>query len=121
MITHLCHVPIFQCSVFFVGDCSAGEAVEAIFRLKRKRTMVSLSDSNNGSVAVAGGDVFVWVKDLERGSVFVHELTHAACSIMQVKGIPLCDQTEEVMCYLVGWLKKSVMDKVYKKRERSRK
>lgn len=118
MITHLVKVPIFQCGVYFVGDCLAGEAIEAIFRLQRKRTMVALSDDNNGSVAVAGGDVFVWVKDMERGSVMLHELAHAACSIMETRGIPQCKETEEVMCYLIGWLKIHVMDKAYEKRSR---
>lgn len=35
---------------------------------------------------------------------------------MEIKGIPQCRETEEVMCYLVGWLKINLLDKVYQKR-----
>jgi hypothetical protein len=39
-----------------------------------------------------------------------------ACSIMESRGIPQCHETEEVMCYLVGWLKLNVLDKVLTKK-----
>jgi len=118
MITHLAHVPIFNRSVFFVGDCSSEDAEEAVYRLKRLRTQVSFTCSGDGGVRDSGGDVFVWVKDLERASIVAHELAHAACSIMEVCGIPQCRDTEEVMCYLIGWLKINVQDKVYDKLEK---
>jgi len=118
MITHLAHIPIFGRSVFFVGDCNAEEAEAAIYRLRGKRTQVCRSHSAEGCVRDSGGDVFVWVKDLGRASIVAHELGHAACSIMEVCGIPQCRETEEVMCYLIGWLKINVQDKVYSKREK---
>lgn len=117
MITHLTHVPIFGRSVFFVGDCDGKDAEDAIYRIKRKRTQVSLSYAADGCVRDSGGDVFVWVKDLKRASVVAHELAHAACSIMECCGIPQCRETEEVMCYLIGWIKINVQDKVYEKLE----
>jgi hypothetical protein len=119
MITHLAHVPIFNRSVFFVGGCPAEEAENAIYRLKGKRTKVSLSYRADGCVRDCGGDVFVWVKDLDRASVVAHEVAHAACSIMEVCGIPQCRETDEVMCYLIGWLKINVQDKVYDKLEKA--
>jgi len=118
MITHLARVPIFNRFVFFVGNCSAEDAEDAIYRLKNKRTQVSLTHTAEGCVRDSGGDVFVWVKDLDKASVVSHELAHAACSIMEECGIPLCRDTEEVMCYLVGWLKLNVLDKVYLKYEK---
>lgn len=36
-------------------------------------------------------------------------------SIMETCGISQCRETEEVMCYLIGWLKINVQDKVYDK------
>lgn len=120
MITHLANVPIFNRSVFFVGDCSGQDAEEAIYRLRRKRTQVSLTYSAEGCVRDCGGDVFVWVKDLSRASVVAHELAHAACTIMELCGIPQCRETEEVMCYLIGWLKIAVQDKVYEKIDRQK-
>lgn len=118
MITHLAHVPIFKCSVFFVGDCENVPAMDAIYRLRGKKTRCEIHDSNLGSVHTINGDVYCWVRDLEQGSTVLHELTHVACSIMERCGIPQCRETEEVMCYLVGWLKINVMDKVYAKREK---
>lgn len=117
MITHLAHVPIFNRSVFFVGDCSASDAEDAIYRLRKKRTQVSMLHTANGCVRDSGGDVFVWVKDLGKASVVAHELAHAACSIMELCGIELCRETEELMCYLIGWLKINIQDKVYDKWE----
>lgn len=118
MITHLAHIPIFNRSVFFVGDCPGEDAEEAIYRLRRKRTKVSLTYTAAGCVRDCNGDVFVWVKDLKKASVVAHELAHAACSIMDVCEIPQCRDTEEVMCYLIGWLKINVQDMVYEKFEK---
>ncbi len=101
-----------------MGGCEGQDAEEAIYRLRKKRTQVSLTYSADGCVRDSGGDVFVWVKDLDRASVVAHELAHAACSIMEVCGIPQCRDTEEVMCYLIGWLKINVQDKVYDKLEK---
>lgn len=120
MITHLAHVPIFNRSVFFVGNCDGPTAEDAIYRLRRKRTQVSLTYSADGCVRDCNGDVFVWVKDLERASVVAHELAHAACSVMEVCNIPICRETEEVMCFLIGWLKINVQDKVYDKLEKAK-
>jgi len=117
VIKLLVHVPIFNRSVFFVGDCSGADAEDAIYRLRKKRTQVSMVYTAEGCVRDRGGDVFVWVKDLDKASVVAHELAHAACSIMELCGIELCMETEEVMCYLIGWLKINVQDKVYEKRE----
>lgn len=118
MITHLAHVPIFNCSVFFVGDCDHVNAMDAIYKLKGKKTRCELEPGKDGQVRDINGDVFCWVKDCEQGSIVLHELVHVACSIMEVKGIPQCRETEEVMCYLSGWLKLHVMDKVYEKRRK---
>lgn len=117
MITHLAYVPIFTCAVFLVGDCDHIEAMDAIYALEGKKTRCELTDGPLGSVRSVGGDVFCYIKDLEAGSVMFHELTHVACSIMEIHGIPLCTETEEVMAYLVGWLKINVMDPIYEKRE----
>jgi hypothetical protein len=121
MITHLANVPIFNRSVFFVGDCSGQDAEEAVYQLGNERTQVSFTYSASGCVRDSGGDVFVWVKDLGKASIVAHELAHAACSIMETCGIPQCRETEEVMCYLIGWLKLHVQDKVYGKFEKKRK
>ena len=115
MIKHLSHVPIFNRSVFFVGDCTGEAAEEAVYKLHKKRTQVSFTYSADGCERDCNGDIFVWVKDLNMASVVAHELAHAACSIMEVCGIPQCRETEEVMCYLIGWLKINVQDKIYEK------
>ena len=121
MITVLAHVPIFNRSVFFVGDCDTRKAEREIYKLKGKKTEISFSGDTLGEVVSAGGDVFVWVRDLNRASVVAHELAHASCSIMQICGIPLCRDTEELMCYLIGWIKINVQDKVYRKLEKQNK
>lgn len=109
----LVQVPIFLRHVFFVGDCSVSEAEDAIYKLKGKRTQCSLTATAEGCVRTVGGDIYIWVKDTKRASIVAHELVHAACSIMEACNIPQCRETEEVMCYLVGWLKINIQDKVY--------
>lgn len=101
-----------------VGDCDSLTADAAVFRLHRKGVKVTFTSDAAGCVCIAGGDVFIWVKDLDKGSVVMHEITHAAASVMQCCGIPLNADTEEVLCYLVGYLKIHLMDKIYTKRER---
>lgn len=115
MIKHLQHIPIFNRAVFFVGNCSAKKASDVIYKLKRKGTKVEFTLSSNGGVREANGDVFIWVKDLNYASIVAHELAHAAVSIMECANIPLCSETEELMCYLIEWLKINVQDKVYNK------
>lgn len=119
MVTHLTHVPIFNCSVFFVGDCDHIEAMDAIYKLRGKRTRCELSAGYDGLVRIINGDVYCWVKDAGRESIMMHEFMHVACSIMEIDGIPQCRETEEVMCYLGGWLKWAMIDKIHKKREKA--
>jgi len=118
MIKHLAHVPIFNRSVFFVGNCSAQDAEDAVYKLQNKKTQINFTYDAEGCVRDSNGDVFVWVRDLNKASVVAHELAHAACSIMEICGIPLCSDTEELMCYLIGWLKINVQDVVYEKFEK---
>jgi len=115
MITQFRNVPIFRCTVFFVGDCSGAEAEDAVYKLGDRRTQVSFDHTSDGGVRSSGGDVFVWVKNLEQASCVAHELAHTACAIMENHGVPLCPETEEVMCYLIGWLKINIQDDVYEK------
>lgn len=115
MIKALAHVPIFNRSVFFVGNCTQEEGEEVVYQLKGEKTVLAFPDACLGAVVTCGGDIFVWVKDLNKASVVAHELAHAACSIMEICNIPLCRDTEELMCFLIEWLKINVQDKVYAK------
>ena len=121
MIKLLVHVPIFNCSVFFVGDCNGIDAEVAIYKLRNKKTQISMNYQASGGVRDNGSDVFMWVKDLNMASVMAHELAHVACSIMELCNIPQCRETEEVMCYLIGWLKINIQDAVYTKFEKTTK
>lgn len=123
MIKVLCHVPIFLRSVFFVGNCTSDEADDAVYKLKGEKTRINFTRTAQGCVIGYGGDVFVWVKDLDKPSVVAHELAHVAVTIMDICNIPLCNDTEELMCFLIGWLKINVQDKAYsklKKKEKAR-
>lgn len=112
-ITKLAHIPIFNRSVFFVGNCKAAKAIEKVYQLKKKKTQVWFDEGKDGQVVSVGGDIFCWVKDLNRSSIVAHELAHVACSIMEECGVPQCRETEEVMCYLIQWLKLYIQDPVY--------
>jgi hypothetical protein len=118
MIFHSVEVPIFSRSVFFVGNCDDKEASDAIYQFDDKRTRIYFSATSLGGVRDAEGDVYVWVRDLSKASIVAHELGHAACSIMECCGINLCRETEELMCYLIEWLKISVQDPVYQEYEK---
>jgi len=120
-ITNLVEVPIFNRSVFFIGNCSRERAEKECFLLKSKDSKIEFSHDSQGGVRIYEGDIFVWVNDLEKASVVAHELAHTAVSIMECVNIPLCADTEELMCYLIGWLKINVQDPVYKKFSKKKK
>ncbi len=121
MITVLCEVPIFLRHVVFIGDCSQNDAEDWIYKLRGKRTRCVFAENSNGGVRDVNGDIYVWVKDTSFASIVAHELAHVACTIMEVCHIPQCRDTEELMCYLIGWLKINVQDKVYEKKEKATK
>jgi hypothetical protein len=121
MITCLTEVPIFNRSVFFAGNCTSLEANAAVYDLNGQKTKVEFTPTALGCVTHRSGDIFVWVKDLNQASVVAHELAHAAVSIMDICNIPLCSDTEELMCFLIGWLKINVQDRVYSKWEKQKK
>lgn len=106
-------IPIFNNSVVFVGDCDAAEASDAIYRYKGKRSKVEFGGGCIGGVRDYGGDVFCWVSDTQKASIVFHELVHVASSIMETRNIPLCRETEELLAYLVQYLKLKLADKVW--------
>lgn len=120
-IKYIVEVPIFNRAVVFVGNCSPEKAAKVIYKIQGKDTKITFTPTADGCVRDFGGDVFVWVRDLSKASVVAHELAHAACSIMEICHIPLCGDTEELMCFLIGWLKIHVQDEVYTKLEQQEK
>ena len=102
-------VPIFRLSVVACANCSAQEAVDAFYDYEGKRSALKARDSA-GWVQHYGGDVFMWVKDTEQASLVFHELVHVAYSICEIKGIAY---DEELIAYLMGWLKQNVADELF--------
>lgn len=101
-------VPIFIMSVVVVGNCTAEEACAAIYDYEGKRTIAEPRESQ-GWVQEHNGDVFMWVRDINRASIVFHELVHVAFSICHIRGM---QYDEELIAYLVGWLKIEVADKL---------
>ena len=109
MIIFHVEVPIFLMGVVVCCDCPPQEAVDAIYDYHGHRITLEPRDCP-GWVQHAGGDIYMYVKDADRGSIVLHELTHVAFSICEIRGMK---PDEELICYLVGWLKLEVMDRLY--------
>lgn len=120
MIFKALEVPIFLRHILFVGNCEASDAIDAIYHYAGKRIIVELDNSARGQCITQGGDCFVWVKDLDECSTFMHEMTHAATGIMRICGIPLNDCTDELQAYLIGWLKLELLDPVYEEHAKAK-
>ena len=54
--------------------------------------------------------MFMWVRDVGRASIVFHELVHVAFSICHIRGM---QYDEELIAYLVGWLKIEVADRMF--------
>jgi hypothetical protein len=51
---------------------------------------------------------WIWVKDKNDISCLAHEVFHLTYTVLDIKGIQLCDSSEEVFAYLTGWLFKLI-------------
>ncbi len=112
MIYARADVPIYNLSVVCIAGCEFEDAKAELY--VRHRVDLGGDDGYaRGRCVCHEGDVYLWVKDLERGSDFIHEVTHAATAIMELRGIPLSYETDEVLAYLMGWLKINLLDVVY--------
>lgn len=102
-------VPIFRMSVVVCANCTPQEACAEFYAYKGKQSMLEPRESD-GWVQHYAGDVFMWVRDLERASTVFHELVHVAYSICEIKGM---HPDEELIAYLVGWLKIGIADRLF--------
>jgi len=102
-------VPMFRMAVCVCADCTSQEAVDAFYDYEGKRTILDATGST-AWVQYAGGDVFMWVSDTSEASVVFHELVHVAFGICSTRGM---EPDEELIAYLVGWLKIEVADKLF--------
>lgn len=107
MLFHV-DVPIFQMAVVVCADCEVRTAVNMMYDYEGHRTILEPRDCP-GWVQHAGGDIYMYVRDSEKGSLILHELTHVAFSICEIRGM---SYDEELICYLVGWLKLNVLDRM---------
>lgn len=114
MILFHVNVPIFDMAVVFCGDCPAEEANNAFYDYEGTRAKIQFEDTNRGSVTDCNGDVYCWVKNTDWCSTIFHEMVHVAFSICEVKGM---EPDEELIAYLVGWLKINVVERIQDERD----
>lgn len=104
-------IPIFRMSVVTCANCNADKAQELFYSFKGKNSKVEARHTD-GWVQHYNGDIFMWVRDTEQASIVFHELVHTAFSICEIKGM---QPDEELIAYLVGWLKIHVADVLFEK------
>ena len=111
-------VPIFRMSVAVCCGCSSQDAVDVFYDYKGKKSRLAndaRESSSTGWVQAHGGDVFMWVENpKDAASTVFHELVHVAFSICQSRGM---QYDEELLAYLVGWLKIEVADRIFNEAE----
>lgn len=108
-------IPIFNRSVVVCFGCSAEEASHLCYMCKGAGgepvgAKVEFTSIANGGVRDWGGDVYVWIKDPVYASIVFHELVHVAFTVCQICGMR---EDEELIAYLVQWLKVNVADKIF--------
>lgn len=61
---------------------------------------------------VDGKRFLFWFRDKKpQKSLVAHEALHAAVQTLRESGVPLCDQVEEVLAYLVGFWVRAILQK----------
>lgn len=108
-------IPIFCTSVVLCANCTAEEACAAIYRYKKKDTVLNPEETLSW-VQTYEGDVYMWVRDVSRASTVFHELVHVAFAICRLRGM---QPDEELIAYLVGWMKIHIADKLFEVNSRA--
>jgi len=106
-------VPIFDVSIAVCTGCTAEEAQNQFYDLQGYRSVVNIPDRSDGACYVPEGasEIYMWVDDpMKHASTVFHELVHVAMGICDQRGM---DQDEELIAYLMGWLKKNVADRIF--------
>lgn len=103
-------VPIFGVQVVTCTGCTAEEAQNQFYDLQGMRSVVKVPDGR-GACLIPGDEIYVWVKDPDNNaSTVFHELVHVALGVCDLRGM---QRDDELVAYLVGWLKQNVADKVF--------
>ena len=108
------HFDLFDRSVLAVIGMPEEDALVE-FRKFAEEKNVKLAHLENvggakGWCQDADGDVFIWVRDLDNPSTFLHEIVHAAFRLCELCGIGI---NEELICRIVGELKRGIFDDIY--------
>lgn len=105
-------VPIFGNDIVVVTNCSAEEANVAVYDLNGLRTVVEFLEGRGCCIVPDhGSEIYVWVKaPRENASTVFHELVHVAFGICDQRGM---QRDDELVAYLMGWLKKEVADRIF--------
>lgn len=112
-------VPIFGMYVVVCTDCEPDIATGEIYDHSNKEVIAGFTEGSLGGVRDDGGDIYMWVKNGKKDprTVF-HELVHVSHTLCEIKGI---EPDEELLAYLMGWLKVHVADRIFYPPKKKRK
>jgi hypothetical protein len=120
------HDPIYMQDVIVaIAEPSAARILRAVVRtgysvrdVEDLREMLDLSDADGRTLIDPDtGAVIIRLKRLRKGSAedvsnLVHECVHAATMLFERIGFPLKSKTDEPMAYYVGFLVRSILERV---------
>jgi hypothetical protein len=120
------HDPIYMQDVIVaIAEPSAARILKTVVRtgysvrdVEDLREMLDLSDADGRTLIDPDtGAVIIRLKRLRKGSAedvsnLVHECVHAATMLFERIGFPLKSKTDEPMAYYVGFLVRSILERV---------
>lgn len=119
MRAHILRSNVLNAEVIVYSGCSRKEALKDMKdNLKGEHVKAFIkslkgADGAEGYCTSVHANVFIWVENditTPKGvGVLAHEALHAAISIMQVLGITVTDQTEEIMAYFIQFIVTEVL------------
>jgi hypothetical protein len=116
--------PIFDVDYLVQIGGDLNDAIKAFAkRLGVEVWMVETSETTYGHFAAV--DPYscgcIWLKSQESALfTLIHEIEHAVGHAFRKKGIPPCEQTEEVYAYYKEWLAKEISKKWLRKKKGDR-
>ncbi len=98
---------LFMVNYFVSYGITSKEFISSV----KRNTSVDISNENIGdasTIPFKSELIWIWTKDKDI-SVLAHEIFHATRTALSMRDVLLCEQTEEIYAYYIGYLTKMII------------